>query len=91
MTSFRLFIFEKNDVNVPSKSNKQENFFFKLVSDEIVGSGSASGSTPKCHGSGTLDSTFKKSSGLSFEQIWVFSTGVGLTEASLVNFQQNPW
>ncbi len=34
VTSFGLFILEKsfkNDVNVPSKSNKQNNLFFKLV------------------------------------------------------------
>ncbi len=50
VTSFGLFIFE-NDVNVPSKSNKQKNFFQKKkknfvgtlkVNDEIAGSGSIS-------------------------------------------------
>jgi hypothetical protein len=61
------FLSLKNDVNVPSKSNKQKNFFFKLVfcwhlegqcrkyQDPDPGSGSESGSTPKCHESGILD------------------------------------
>ncbi len=71
----------KNDVNVPSKSNKQKDFFLTSffvgilkVNDEniriqiririririyqsgawIRGSRSGSGSTPKCHGPGTL-------------------------------------
>ncbi len=70
VTSFWLFIFE-NDVNVPSKSNKQKNFFFKisflLVSwrcmTKTAGSRSGSGSTPKCHGSATLLATLPYSFG----------------------------
>jgi hypothetical protein len=46
----------KNDVNVPSKSNKQKiflkNIFFGLTKiAEAWIRGSGSGSTPKCHGS----------------------------------------
>jgi hypothetical protein len=56
----------KNDVNVPSKSNKLKNFLKKLVFgvlkviDEniLIHYSEAwipgSGSTPKCHGSATL-------------------------------------
>jgi hypothetical protein len=44
----------KNDVNAPSKSNKQ-NLFKKIVFVGVLRSmpkiaGSGSGSTPKCHG-----------------------------------------
>ncbi len=58
------FLSLKNDVNVPSKSNKQKSFFkncFLLASwrsmTKIAGSGSTSGSglPPTCHGSATLD------------------------------------
>ncbi len=61
---------DPSDVNVFSKSNKQKNFFFKLVfvgllkvNDEKKGPGSVSGSeawirgsgsTPKCHGFAAL-------------------------------------
>jgi hypothetical protein len=65
------FLSVKNNINVPSKSNKQQNFFLKLVfvadlkvndeksririhSSEAWIRASGSGSTPKCHGSGTL-------------------------------------
>ncbi len=56
----------KNDVNVPSKSNKQKNFFFCFFfgvlssMTKIEGSGAwirGSGSVSKCHGSATLDET----------------------------------
>ncbi len=56
------FLSLNNDVNVPSKSNKQKNFFLNnffvgllKVSDEIVGSGSESGSISKRHGSADPD------------------------------------
>ncbi len=69
------FLSFKNDVNVPSKINKQRNFRKKIVFvgllkvneensririririhySEAWIHGSGSGSTPKCHGSGTL-------------------------------------
>ncbi len=59
VTSFWLSIFE---TNVLSKSNKQKNFLKNLLfvgilgrsMTKIAGSGSSSGSTPKCHGSATL-------------------------------------
>ncbi len=69
LTSFGLFIFE-SDVNVPSKSNMQENFILKISfllascrsMMKIAGSESGSisqrngsaGSTPTCHGSDPL-------------------------------------
>ncbi len=56
------FISLKNDVNVPSKSNQQENFFsisFLLASwrsmTKIAGSGSGSGSISQKHGSADPD------------------------------------
>jgi hypothetical protein len=64
--SFGLFLSLKNDVNVPSESNKQKNFIYIILLaswrsvTKIAGSGSesGSGSTPKCHGSGTLHLTY---------------------------------
>jgi hypothetical protein len=69
------FLSLKNDVDVPSRRNKQNNFFFKLVfvgvlkvNDENSRVRSriheseawirGSGSTTKCHGSGTLFLSF---------------------------------
>ncbi len=56
------FLCLKNYVNVPSKSNKQKNFVKTYMTKIGSGSGSinqrhgsrGSGSTPKCHGSGSL-------------------------------------
>ncbi len=67
------FLRLKNDVKVPSQSNMQ-NFFsflsFLLASwraiMKIEGSGSTSGSTPKCHGSATLMHTITLPSPPSF-------------------------
>ncbi len=63
LTSFWLFIFQ-NDVNAPSKRNKQKTRIririrIRIHSEAwIRGSRSGAGSTPKCHGSATLFQTF---------------------------------
>jgi hypothetical protein len=68
--TFYAFSSLKNDVNVHSKTNKQKNLYFLLVSSrpmtKIAGSGAGSGSVshrygsaPKCHGSATLKPTFR--------------------------------
>jgi hypothetical protein len=69
------FLSLKIDVKVPSKSKKQKNFIkiisFLLASwrsmTKILGSGSASGSAPKCHGSGALFRIHQKDSGEAFK------------------------
>jgi hypothetical protein len=53
------FLSLKNDINVPSKSNKQKKLgqkYLLLVSWRTLmkRAGSGAGSVPKCHGSGTL-------------------------------------
>jgi hypothetical protein len=50
----------KNDVNVPSKSNKLKKFGSGLVRDMDPRIQSGSGSTPKWHGSTTLLFTIAK-------------------------------
>ena len=63
----------KNDVNVPSKSNKQNNFFVDVlkVSDETIGFGSESGSEPiiQRYGSADPDRIRTKIS-------WIRNTGI---------------
>jgi hypothetical protein len=53
-----IFLSVKNDENVTSKSVEQKNWIkisWHLEGhDKRAGSGSGSGSVPKCHGSGTL-------------------------------------
>jgi hypothetical protein len=64
VTSFYAFLSLKNDVNTPSKSNKQKKleFLFLVGSLKVTDEKSrirGSGSVPKCHGSGTLKKKIK--------------------------------
>ncbi len=81
------YISLKNDVNVPSKSNKQKNrkkhlYFVGILRllTKRAGSGSESGSVYKCHGSGTLENCARRAN----NQIWTACRGVQASPGRLL-------